>query len=807
MIKKQLLQLLLFLSATGLAAQIQLGNTLVGENNGDSSGTSVAINDNGTIAAVGAPSAISAIVSGIAQRGGHVRVYGFNGTVWTAGFDFDAEANLDNFGVSVAMSNDGSIIACGAPRGGGGDGYVHVYQAQGHPEAPTGYIRYGNDVDGDSGSVNFGTSIALNNNGTRMVVGGLNYVRVYENNNFATPWVQVGQTLESTVASDNFGVSVGMDASGNRIIVGNPLDDTAGTNAGYARVYEFNGTFWVQVGQDIQDSSGDNAGGAVDISNNGQRVAVGFPGDDGNGTNAGAVRMYDFNGTSWGQVGSDILGALNSTNLGGSGAVDREGAIHLNGDGTSIVVGSGRAGIANPPGYVERYRLKPFSGAWIRTGSTINGVNANDQFGFSVASNSEGSIIIGGARFADDNGSNSGHARVFEKVGTTTYTIAGGWDSGIPDNTLTAVVAENYDTADPGLGDINACDLIVATGATLSVNDGNFINIDNNITVNGTLNVANTGSVVQNSSQSLVINNGSIAVSKTTPSLNPRDFILLSSPMSTETRSGVYNSADRVFGIISGNFIPNTDPALSGVVANFIDDNGDYLDNTISNLDVGSGYLVFPQAITATAPVNYTHTYTQGTLNNGSIAVPTIYNGPATENNFNLLGNPYPSAIDTDLLIQLNPNIDAVYFWEHITPPNQNLPGFGNSNFSMDDVSLRNLMGGTASVNGGTVPGQFMASGQGFAILADQASSGTDLIFNNGMRVTGNNNALRSPTITPNRLWLRLDSETYTLSSSALIGFTENATATMDHGYDSQRLHTTTSLFSTLETGDLYHTD
>ena len=270
--------------------------------------------------------------------------------------------------------------------------------------------------------------------------------------------------------------------------------------------------------------------------------------------------------------------------------------------------------------------------------------------------------------------------------------------------------------------------------------------------------------------------------------------------MSGETRAGVYNTANRVFGINPALFTP--DPTVMTAV-NFLDTNGDYLDNTITTLAVGEGYLVFPQAVTDVGAVNYAHTYTQGTLNSGIVNKSLTYNGPATANNFNLAGNPYPSAIDTDALITANVAIDQVYFWEHITEPNENLPGFNTQNFSMDDVSLRNLMGGTASVNGGTAPGQFMASGQGFGILASQseAAMGTDLVFNNGMRLSGNNGTLRSPEQT-NRLGLVLEADGYTIGAHTLIGFIPEASPAIDPGYDSERLNTVISLFSTLESGE-----
>ena len=185
-------------------------------------------------------------------------------------------------------------------------------------------------------------------------------------------------------------------------------------------------------------------------------------------------------------------------------------------------------------------------------------------------------------------------------------------------------------------------------------------------------------------------------------------------------------------------------------------------------------------------------------MNSGTIVTPIIYNG-STENNFNVMGNPYPSSIDTDQLIMNNAAINEVYFWEHITPPDPDLPGFNTANFSMDDISIRNLSGSVAAINGGEPPEQFMASGQGFGILAQQSAQGSDLTFSNSLRVT-NTVAVRSPD-QDNRLWISITSENYALSSSTLIGFFSQATAAFDPGYDSPTLSTSLNLFSTLDNG------
>ena len=403
---------------------------------------------------------------------------------------------------------------------------------------------------------------------------------------------------------------------------------------------------------------------------------------------------------------------------------------------------------------------------------------------------------------------------------TTTYTIAGGWDNGLPTTATRAVIAEDYNTSTMGLGDITACELIVNTGAILTVADGHFINVENDITINGTLDVANTGSVVQVAEDAITINNGAIAVAKTTPTLDDRNFVAMSSPVTAEARDRVYGNSRNVYGIIPSNFVPfaidfMTFPEFE-FAENFLDDNGDYLLEATGSDPLpmaGIGQLVFPQPSVDVGDGAYTLTYTQnpsnpGTLNSGTISVPINYNGPATTNNYNLLGNPYASAIDVTAFITANDAVNEVYYWDHITNPTSDLPGFGTSNFSMNDVSIRNTMMGIAAVNGGTAPGQFMASGQGFGIKADQAEmmAGTPVVFTNSIRVTGNNDGFRSSETSTeiDKLWLNLTTTAFDEAIAQTgIGFTPEATPAIDKGYDSPRLGTFLSLFTTVDSGEL----
>jgi hypothetical protein len=90
--------------------------------------------------------------------------------------------------------------------------------------------------------------------------------------------------------------------------IGAHLNDGAGLNAGHVRVYDWNGTAWTKHGLDIDgEASLDNSGWSVSLSANGDTVAIGAPYNDDAGSDAGHVRVYDWNTTDaltpWGRPG------------------------------------------------------------------------------------------------------------------------------------------------------------------------------------------------------------------------------------------------------------------------------------------------------------------------------------------------------------------------------------------------------------------------------------------------------------------------------------------------------------------------
>ena len=167
------------------------------------------------------------------------------------------------------------------------------------------------DIDGEAADDQSGFSVSLSSDGTRVAIGasgndgnGNNsgHVRVYDWNGSA--WTKLGADIDGEAAGDRSGVSVSLSSDGTRVAIGATLNASNGNNSGHVRVYDYNGNAWTQVGGDIDgEAADDQSGFSVSLSSDGTRVAIGALANDGNGSAAGHVRVYEYSGGGWAQLG------------------------------------------------------------------------------------------------------------------------------------------------------------------------------------------------------------------------------------------------------------------------------------------------------------------------------------------------------------------------------------------------------------------------------------------------------------------------------------------------------------------------
>ncbi|NJM80295.1 MAG: lamin tail domain-containing protein [Flavobacterium sp.] len=366
------------------------------------------------------------------------------------------------------------------------------------------------------------------------------------------------------------------------------------------------------------------------------------------------------------------------------------------------------------------------------------------------------------------------------KIDSTTWNGTS-WSSGLPSLTTLAIINGNYNTSLNG--SFECCSLIVNTGFILNIQANNFVLIENNLTVNGTLNVLDDGSLIQVNNDG--VNTGNIIYERATTG-NSLDYVYWSSPVGTHVL-GTSNYYYRWNPIIA-----NT----NGGIGNWINASG-------ATMNIGQGYI-----LRDVFAINF-----NGVPNNGILNVPVSrgnYTGAAylgtngvtitnLNDNLNLIGNPYPSAVNTLTFLTANTNIEgAVRIWTHGTSPSSTIsnPFYGSyqQNYSSNDYIIYN---GTGTTSGPTGFSGNIAGGQGFFVIMNDGTATTqNVVFNNSMRdkTYGNNEFYRSSTLNnedKSRIWLNFNSSNE--SSKTLIGYIVGATMDKDRLYDAVLLESSSS--------------
>ncbi len=232
----------------------------------------------------------------------------------------------------------------------------------------------------------------------------------------------------NTGASDQFGYAVALSEDGKTLAVGAPAEDGSGsgidspndnsaTNAGAVYIFTRTHEGWIQQAYIKASNSGadDRFGYALDLSDDGNRLAVGAYREDSNGaenddslTDSGAVYLFVRSGDTWSQEAY--------LKAGNAGARDQFGyAVALSGDGLTLAVGApaedgsgtGVSSTGNDDSAVDSGAVYLFfrsgSGwiqqAYIKAGNT----GAGDLFGSAVAFSEAGDLLAVGAPEEDSN--------------------------------------------------------------------------------------------------------------------------------------------------------------------------------------------------------------------------------------------------------------------------------------------------------------------------------------------------------------------------------------------------------------------
>ncbi|WKK67241.1 hypothetical protein [Lutimonas zeaxanthinifaciens] len=335
-----------------------------------------------------------------------------------------------------------------------------------------------------------------------------------------------------------------------------------------------------------------------------------------------------------------------------------------------------------------------------------------------------------------------------------------------------------YDTAN-----IEACDLIV--NGKLDFTAGSVNNSESgSVVVYRDLEISESGSFEIGDKQSLVMYDdqaeikGEIAKYEGSTALNNSfDFTYWSSPVDgasiEEIFSGVRQGRIYYFDQSrSTSSDPDNDP-----------------DGTYWNVWVPANGIMKPgrgYASEASLDNSGIHEIKfKGKPNNGVIYEDVYHhNDDDMDNDFNLIGNPFPSAIDIEHFFDENNTVidPVVYLWTHSTPVSAE-----TGDYSFNDYATYNRTGGTG-VGDGAVPDKNIGSSQGFLVRAVKEDK---VVFKNAMRLKDSNNLFfkrrnikkdrKSPE--KDRIWLNMTTDKGGFNQ-LLIGFMSEASSEYDRGFD-----------------------
>jgi len=392
-------------------------------------------------------------------------------------------------------------------------------------------------------------------------------------------------------------------------------------------------------------------------------------------------------------------------------------------------------------------------------------------------------------------------------LGSTTQVINNNVHSN-PEEFANVVLGNDFDTSISNNLIANG-DLTVNAGKIVTVSPSDYLKVQNGLKNNGTVNIlsddySQTGSLVQINDTNTNI--GDIKFERTSTVILNTDYTYWSSPVLDQTLLQVS---------------PNTFLDKFYVYNASIEDWENVTDPVTYKMVAGKGYI-FLGPKTYTAPSLFKATFI-GKPNNGKIEIPIVFNLGAPEGTSNLIGNPYPSAIDADKFLDFNKTVidGTIYFWTHNTKrqnrDNFNITdpvtgeiigttaGSGTLAYTSDDYASYNLLGGvgtsmapsgsTGGVNA-NIPNGKIAAGQAFFTTSKLVSG--NAIFNNSMRIDNlgkimdnsqffktRNPKTKTTTFEKHRIWLNL-TNTQGAFKQTLIGYITDATNEYDSRFDGE---------------------
>jgi hypothetical protein len=395
------------------------------------------------------------------------------------------------------------------------------------------------------------------------------------------------------------------------------------------------------------------------------------------------------------------------------------------------------------------------------------------------------------------------NTKVF-KAGTagTDWNTATNWSpNGVPTASNCVIIVDDdvnvTGSAYNGLG----LNLTVKPTGNLNIASSNSVTITDFVQVDagGIFQIEDDSNLVQVNN---VSNTGNIIYNRTANNIRGFDYVYWSSPVVNQSLTGIYSTPTQGAKYIWNPTVTNS---------NLTQGNWQTASGTMTT---AKGYIIRGSSASTMPATNINAVFTGVPVNgNQSIGIarggyigadydaePSNPNNALTtkwDDNWNLVGNPYPSAIYANKFLATNSNIQGfVKIWSHGTAPVSTVDPFYQNytyNYTSSDYITYNGTGSVPAGYNGYIP-----AGQGFMICMNDGSAdnSSTVTFDNTMRrdqttfAPYNNSQFYKNTATQleenqekHRIWLDIIDSANAVSRT-LVGYVENATNDYDRLYD-----------------------
>ena len=298
-------------------------NHISGETVNCAVGSSVAISKDGSVVAIGAWENNNG-----GYKAGNIKIYeATDNSLSQIGSTINGSQSWARLGSSVALNDDGNVIALFENNGVSVSGYVKVIEWN---EELNLHVPKGGQIAVINGVKR--ESLALSSDGDTLLIGEYNHgVSLYDFD--GSNWVRRVNRLGANAGSqDESGSSVAMSADGNIIVFGAPASKrnfpSSYINIGEVKAYEWIDNAWEEIDVGTGIEVGARVGTSVALSADGSRLAVGAKSADSTaGNGIGSVEVFQKSSSGYNKVGQTIYGDDGFGYFGTSVAISSDGNV------------------------------------------------------------------------------------------------------------------------------------------------------------------------------------------------------------------------------------------------------------------------------------------------------------------------------------------------------------------------------------------------------------------------------------------------------------------------------------------------